>query len=92
MKLDNELIKNRFDDIGLKVDAMIDLCQRLRREKAQMLSRIEDLEAELKDKEDYAKNLSEQDAMIQSKIDGLLTKLDDFGNEQPSDRSLNLGP
>ena len=92
MKLDNELIKNRFDDIGLKVDAMIDLCQRLQKEKAQMLSRIKELEAELKSKEDYVKNFSEQDSLIQSKIDGLLTKLDDFGNEQPSDRSLNLGP
>ena len=92
MKLDNELIKSRFDDIGLKIDAMIGLCQRLQKEKAQMLSRIKDLEAELEDKQEYEKNLSKQDALIQSKIDGLLTKLDDFGNEQPSDRSLNLGP
>ncbi|WP_022663559.1 hypothetical protein [Desulfospira joergensenii] len=92
MKLDNELIKNRFDDIGLKVDAMIDLCQRLQEEKTQMLSRIKELEAELKERQETEIQISEQDALIQSKIDGLLTKLDDFGNEQPSDRSLNLGP
>lgn len=90
--MDNELIISRFDDIGLKVDAMIDLCQRLRVENTQMLSRIKDLEAELKEKDGYEKTLSDQDALIQSRIDGLLAKLDDFGSEQPKDRSLNLGP
>ncbi len=90
--MDNDLIKNRFDDIDLKLDTMIESCLKLKKENIQLLSRIKEMEKELEAKKNAEKNLSEQDALIQSKIDGLLSKLDSFDSEQPSDPSLSLGP
>jgi prefoldin subunit 5 len=78
MKLGNDSVKNKFDDISNKVDGLIALCQALRSENQGLLSRIKELETDLEKKNQAAEMFSEQEALIQSRIDVLLTKLDSF--------------
>ncbi len=76
----NDVIKNKFDDIDIKVDFLIELCQTLQVENLKLSSKIKDLEEDLVKKNETEELNFEQEALIQSKIDGLLTKLDSFSN------------
>ncbi len=89
MKLGNEIIKNKFDDIDIKVDFLIELCQMLQVENLELSSKIKDLETKLAKKNETEELNLEQEALIQSKIDGLLTKLDSFSNNLSNDASKN---
>jgi len=79
MKLSNE-IKNKFDDIDEKIDFVIELCQTLQQENSELMLKIKDLETQLGKKNVVEEEFSEQEALIQSKIDGLLKKLNYFSN------------
>ena len=83
----NYVIKNKFDDIDIKVDFLIELCQMLQVENLELSSKIKDLETELVRKNETEELNAEQEALIQSKIDGLLTKLDSFSNDLSNDAS-----
>jgi len=80
MKLGNDVSK--FDDIGNKVDELIGLCRTLRSENQELLLQIKELKADLDKKNLAEEKFSEQEALIQSKIDGLLTKLDNFARSE----------
>jgi hypothetical protein len=82
MKLGNDVIKSKFDDIGNKVDELIGLCRTLRSENQELLLQIKELKADLDKKNLAEEKFSEQEALIQSKIDGLLTKLDNFARSE----------
>ncbi len=83
MKLGNNSVKNKFDDISNKIDALIALCQTLRSENQDLIIQIKRLESDLEIKNQTEEKFSEKEAFIQSKIDGLLTKLDSFtGSEE----------
>ncbi|OQY50643.1 MAG: DUF904 domain-containing protein [Desulfobacteraceae bacterium 4572_89] len=86
----NEFIKNTFEDIDIKIDLLLELCQTLQVENAELLSKIKHLEANLNEKKETEKLYSEQETLIKSKIDGLLTKLDSFSNDVPSDYQSNV--
>ncbi len=85
----NEIIKNKFDDIDIKVDFLIELCQMLQVENLELSSKIKDLETKLAKKNETEELNLEQEALIQSKIDGLLTKLDSFSNNLSNDALKN---
>lgn len=80
MKMGNDLIEKKFDDIDEKIDFMIELCQTLQLENKELSLKVKDLEAELGSRTDTEEQLSEQEALVQTKIDELLTKLDYFAN------------
>ena len=84
MKLGNEGIKLKFDDIDIRVDLLIELCQSLQSENKTLLSRVTALEAELAKKQETEGHYAEQESMIESKIDGLLSKLEGFSDSQDS--------
>ncbi len=86
----NEFIKNTFDDIDTKVDFIIELCQTLQAENTELISKIKHLEINLNEKQDTEKLYSEQETLIKSKIDGLLTKLDSFSDNMSSDYQSNV--
>ena len=82
MKLGNELIKHRFDEINEKVDLVMMYCRELQAENKELLSKIGRLESEL-DAEQTAKtateeNLAEQENIVDDSMQGLLSKLDSF--------------
>jgi hypothetical protein len=78
MKLGNDLIQRKFDDIGNKVDQLLEVCRTLQTENQELILRIKQLESDLEESVQTEERFSEQEAVIQSKIDGLLTKLDSF--------------
>ena len=74
------LLKKKFDDIDGKIDFMIEYCHTLQLENKELLLKITNLEAELDGKNESDEQFIEQEALIQSKIDGLLKKLNYFSN------------
>ncbi len=86
----NEHIKQKFDDINDKIDFMIEFCHELQQENKELVLKIRGLESELATKDETEKQFSEQDELIQSKIDGLLKKLNDFSNSASGEYSSNL--
>jgi len=88
MKLGNEGIKTKFDDIDIRVDFLIELCQSLQAENKALLSKINTLETELDRKSETEGIYVEQETLIQTKIDGLLAKLDGFSDQMSRDDVL----
>ena len=90
MKLGNGLIKKKFDDIDGKIDFMIGVCHKLQQENKELVLKIRASELELDKKNETEELFSEQEALIQSKIDGLLKKLNYFSNSASGEYSSNL--
>ncbi len=80
--MDNEFLDGKFNDIDEKVDFLIELCQTLQVENTELMSKVKDLEAELDKKNETEERYAEQQAVIRSKIDGLLSKLNNFSDTQ----------
>ncbi len=74
----NNRMLEKFDDIDGKIDFLIELCQTLQQENKELMLKIKELEAELDKKNETEEEFSEQEALVKSKIDGLLTKLNSF--------------
>lgn len=74
----NDRTKKKFDDIDNKIDLMMECCQSLQLENKALLMEIEILKADLDGKRIAETDNSEQEAVIQSKIEGLFIKLDSF--------------
>ncbi len=77
--MDN-VLESKFNDIDEKVDFLIELCQTLQVENTELMSKVKDLEAELDRKNETEERYAEQQAIIRSKIDGLLSKLNNFSD------------
>ncbi len=86
----NDFIKKKFDNIDGKIDFMIEFCHTLQLENKELLLKNMSLEAELDKKNKTDEQSSEQEALIQSKIDGLLKKLNYFSNSAPGDYQSTL--
>jgi phage host-nuclease inhibitor protein Gam len=78
--LDNELLDNKFADIDEKVDFLIELCQSFQMENTELKVKVERLETELNKKNETEERYAEQQAVIRTKIDGLLEKLNNFSD------------
>ena len=81
----DDLIEKKFDDVEEKVDFLIELCETILLENEGLLLKIKGLEAELENKNDVENQFSEQETLIQSKIDGLLEKLNEFSDGTTGD-------
>ena len=86
----NDFIKKKFDNIDGKIDFMIEFCHALQLENKELLLKNMGLEAELDKKNKTDEQSSEQEALIQSKIDGLLKKLNYFSNSAPGNYQSTL--
>lgn len=87
--MDNNLCIEKFDEIDGKVDFLIELCQTLQSENLELTVRIKELESELGKKDRIEDHHQEQQAAIQSKIDGLLLKLKQFSQSSILDESIS---
>lgn len=76
-------IKNKFDDIDGKIDILIALCQTLQQENRELKLTVMDLENKLEKTSETEKLFVDQETLIQSKIDGLINKLNHFSNTIP---------
>jgi hypothetical protein len=75
--LDNEFILKQFEEIEQKVEKLIELCNSLEATNLEQKNKIKSLEEEIQGKVEAERSFAEEKALIRSKIDGLLVKLDE---------------
>jgi len=68
----------QFDQIEEKVGNLIERCNLLEKLNFELSVKVKSLEAELTEKVETENKHSEQKALIRSKIDNILSKLDKF--------------
>ena len=75
--MDNEFILKQFEEIEQKVEKLIEFCNSLEATNLEQKNKIKSLEEEIQGKVEAERNYAEEKALIRSKIDGLLVKLDE---------------
>jgi hypothetical protein len=81
MILDNEFILKQFEDIEQRVEKLIELCNALEATNLDQKNKIKSLEEGIDGKVEAERGYAEEKALIRSKIDGLLVKLDKVSTE-----------
>jgi len=76
--MENELLEDKFKDIDEKVDFLIELCQALQQENDELLTKVKTLDSQIAEKSLSEESFVKKQVAVQSKIDGLLTKLNTF--------------
>jgi len=76
--LDNEFILKQFEEIEKKVEHLINVCKSLKTTNLELRNKVERLEEELQGKVETENNYAQEKALIRSKIDSLLGRLEDM--------------
>jgi hypothetical protein len=79
--LDNEFILKQFVEIEQKVERLIEICDALKAKNLEQENKIKSLEEEIQGKVEAESGYAEERALIRSKIDGLLVKLEKVSKE-----------
>ena len=77
-ELDNELLLGRFEEIEKKVEKLIEICKSLEVTNLKLSDKIKSLEEELQGKIEAETIFDDEKALIRSKIDNLLVRLDEL--------------
>ncbi len=80
--MDNDQIWRQFEEIERKVDKLIAECAEREATNLELSNKIERLEEELQARIEAENGHREDKALIRSKIDGLLSKLEDISEEE----------
>ena len=75
--MDNAIISNQFNDIEKKVARLIEICQKHEAANLELKNKIKSLEEELLGKIEAGKSYAQEKALIRSKIDTLLVKIEE---------------
>jgi len=75
--LDNVFILKQFEEIEQRVERLIETCNALETTNLELKNKIKSLEEEIQGKVEAERSYAEEKALIRSKIDGLLVKLDE---------------
>jgi uncharacterized protein YoxC len=76
--LDNEFILKQFEEIEKKVENLINVCKSFKTTNLELRNKVERLEEELQGKVETENNYAQEKALIRSKIDSLLGRLEDM--------------
>ena len=76
--MDNELILRLFEKIEKKVESLIEVNKSLEATNLELRNKIKRLEEELQGKVEAENNYVEERALIRSRIDSLLVRLEDI--------------
>jgi chromosome segregation ATPase len=74
--LDNEFIVEQFEEIEKKVEKLIDVLKSHETTNLELRNKIKGLEERLQGKNEAESNYSQERALIRSKIDSLLVRLE----------------
>jgi protein-arginine kinase activator protein McsA len=74
--LDNAIISSQFNDIEIKVARLIEICKKHEAANLELKNKIKSLEEELLGKIEAEKSDAQEKALIRSKIDSLLVKIE----------------
>ena len=80
--MDNHAILSSFEEIEKKVGKLVDVCKSLETTNLELNNKIKTLEEELQNKVEDEKNYQEERALIRSKIDGLLGRIEEITEAQ----------
>ena len=76
--MDNDFVLKQFGEIEHKVERLIENCRAQAAANSELKNKLTSLEEESQGKVEAEKNYAEEKALIRSKIDGLLARLDDI--------------
>jgi hypothetical protein len=76
--LNDEFISKQFVEIEQKVERLIEICKAHEATNLELENKIRGLEEEIQGKVEAEKKHAEEKALIRSKIDGLLARLDEI--------------
>ena len=76
--MDNANISNQFSEIEKKVARLIEICKQHEAANLELKNKIKSLEEELLGKIDAEKSYAQEKALIRSKIDSLLVRIEDI--------------
>ncbi len=76
--MDNEIILKQFEEVEEKVEKLIEICNALKATNSEQENKIKSLEEEIQGKVEAERSYAGERALIRSKIDGLLVKLDEI--------------
>ena len=79
-KVDNDFILKQFGEIEHKVSNLIENCKAQAAANSELKNKLNSLEEEIQGKIEAENNYAEEKALIRSKIDGLLARLDDISD------------
>ena len=68
----------QFEEIEQKVEQLIEICKAREAANLELKSKIKSLEEETQGKVEAERSYAEEKALIRSKIDGLLTRIDEI--------------
>ena len=80
--MDNKLILRLFEKIEKKVESLIEVNKSLEATNLELGNKIKRLEGELQGKVEAENNYVEEKALIRSRIDSLLVRLEDFAKAE----------
>ncbi len=76
--MDNQSLMNQFETIESRLDALIQNCKDKDNQNKELSLRIEQLEEELRTKVDAEQKYAEEKALIRSRVDQLLMRLEEI--------------
>jgi protein-arginine kinase activator protein McsA len=76
--LDKEIILRQFEEIEKKIEKLLDAYKSLEASNLELTNKIKRLKEELQNKVEAENNYAEEKALIRSKIDSLLIRLEDI--------------
>jgi peptidoglycan hydrolase CwlO-like protein len=76
--VDNDFVLKQFGEIEHKVENLIENCKAQAAANSELKNKLKRLEEEIQGKVEAENNYAEEKALIRSKIDGLLARLDDI--------------
>ena len=81
--MDNETIIKQFDEIEFRVETLIEACKTLEAANSELKDKVDRLESELRSKNETEDRDKEAKALIRTKIDSLMEKLDGITEAEP---------
>jgi len=76
--LNDEFVFRQFEEIEQKVERLIEICKAHETANLELKSKIKSLEEEIQGKVEAERSYAEEKALIRSKIDGLLTRINEI--------------
>lgn len=79
--MNDELVFRHFEEIERKIESLIEICKAHEATNLELKSKIKSLEEEIQGKVEAERSYAEEKALIRSKIDGLLARIDGMLSE-----------